>query len=128
VNYDVRPNLNKHSGYDSLDDVVRCLGPRTALVRWSSGRRFNSCQLDTVMSQDIGMALTLIGFGLFRFGAFGVVGGLVVAGGVEYEFAQESPVAALMILMLRSWMRIRTRVRGGLGRRRCGACARPGAT
>jgi hypothetical protein len=36
---------------------------------------------------------------------------LVVAGGVEDQIAEQFTVAALMILMLRSWTRIRGRVR-----------------
>jgi hypothetical protein len=42
---------------------------------------------------------------------FGVAGGLVVAGGVEDQIAKQFAVVALMILMLRSWTRIRGRVR-----------------
>jgi hypothetical protein len=36
---------------------------------------------------------------------------LVVAGGVEDQIAEQFAVVALMILMLRSWTRIRGRVR-----------------
>jgi hypothetical protein len=42
---------------------------------------------------------------------FGGAGGLVVAAGVEDQIAEQFAVVALMILMLRSWMRIRGRVR-----------------
>jgi hypothetical protein len=48
-----------------------------------------------VISQDIGMTLNpLLGFGVVRFvgvpgGAFGGAGGLVVAGGIEGELAEQ---------------------------------------
>ncbi len=56
----------------------------------SSGRRFKSCHPDHVISQEIGNGLNLwFGPFCFGFGAFGFAGGLVVAGWVEGELAEE---------------------------------------
>src|SRR4051794_10569295 len=72
---------------------MRAVAQLGSALDWGSrGRRFKSCQPDSVMSQDIADARTHgCGFGRSSFpgGSGWSAGGLVVAGGVDGEFAQE---------------------------------------